>query len=497
VGRSQYDAISNLVDLQREGGIPLQEQLLAFFRDSIGKGWLRAGSRLPSSRRLAERLGISRTTVVEAYDRLACEGYVESRPRAGVFVAPRLHGGSRPFPGKAAAGGRRVHHGAAMRTLPDRGPSFASEHDLPLAPGIPAIDRFPWNVWSQLSVKLCRTAASRLVSWGDPRGELPLREAIAEYLGVTRGIGCSPEQIIVASGSQPLVETFTRAIAHAGDRVWFEEPGDPASRGVLRAMGLETVPVPVDDKGIDVEAGRLAAANARFAIVAPSHHYPLGFSMSLTRRKALLDWAEQHEAWIVENEIDADYRFVPGERPTLHSLDTAGRVIYLGSFNKALGPGLRIGYAVLPERLLGALRLTAQTVSVANQLLLARFWSSGHLAAHLRELREVHARRRAVLLAALRTDAGALLDTAPLPEAGLRLPVTLPPEVSDLEVASACPAAGIKVGRPFSSCYLSGRGACGMTIGFASTPEEQIGPAVAKLAAVIRASEAVPRRLLA
>ena len=174
---------------------------------------------------------------------------------------------------------------------------------LALAAGVPAVDQFPWRAWRRLSAAVLREETARVIGWSDPRGEWPLREAIAEYLGEARGITCTADQVVVASGSRPLVEMAVRGLAVPASQVWFEEPGDPASRAVLEALGLKAVPVPVDAEGLDVEQGRAAAPDARLAVVAPSHHYPLGVTMSLERRRALLDWVVAHDAYIIENVI--------------------------------------------------------------------------------------------------------------------------------------------------------------------------------------------------
>lgn len=414
---------SNLCDelrLQRDSAEPLQEQIYAFIRDSIRFGRIGAGWRLPASRRLAATLQVSRATIVEAYERLAADGYVVSQPRKGVFVAlERASTAEAPRQQSAA-------HRHACATSRDRAWVGAPEEfALPLAPGVPAVDRFPFELWARLSARVARTCTFDVIGWADPRGELALRKAIAAHLAAARGIRCTADQIVVASGSQPIVEMLVRAIAAPGTAVWFEEPGDPASRAVLETLGLEPVPVPVDEHGLDVAAGTHAAPLARLALVAPSHHYPLGFTMSLERRRALVDWAARRKAFVIENEIDADYRFVHSARPALHSLDTAGRVIYLGSFNKAIAPGLRVGYAVLPADVADALPVISPTVSVPNQLVLAGFLSEGHFAAHREALRTLHEQRRETLLASLDEEAHDLLRCREPPEAGLRLPVSL------------------------------------------------------------------------
>lgn len=482
--------------LRRDASVSLQDQLAAFVRDAIRSGCIALGEKLPPSRQLAATLAVSRTTVVEAFEQLAAEGWVESRARAGLFVAARApangtgdratNRASAAGPGAPPARPRLVTR-QPVRASAHAGFSYGTEYDLPLAPGVPAIDRFPWHDWTRLSARVLRRPSARLVGWGDPRGELPLRAAIADHLAEARGIDCEPNQVIIGSGSQPLVEMLVRSIAAPGDAMWFEEPGDPASRAVLQNLGLEPVPIPVDAEGLNVDNGRIAAPRARLALVAPSHHYPLGIPMSDRRRRALVDWAANQRAWIIENEIDADYRFVTHAPRSVFALDTAERVIYLGSFNKAIAPGLRIGYAVVPRSLVGRLAPLTSTVGVPNQLMLARFWSDGHLRAHLKTLAEVHTRRRELLLEALRTEAPGLLAAA-LPEAGLRLPIGMPGDRSDEAAARACVAAGIKVGRPFSTCYAGRPRQSGVTIGFASTREEVILPAVARLASVLRAA---------
>jgi GntR family transcriptional regulator/MocR family aminotransferase len=312
---------------------------------------------------------------------------------------------------------------------------------------------------------------------------------VADYLGTFRGIPCSAEQVIIGNGSQPIVEMLVHVLAEPGDAVWFEEPGDPASRAVLETLGLKPIPIRVDDEGLDVDEGCRVAPRARLALVAPSHHYPLGVTMSMARRHALLDWAAENGGWIIENEIDGDYRFVREAREPLYTLDTQGRAIYLGSFNKAIAPGLRVGYAVVPTELISAISVSPM-VSVPQQLLLSEFWASGHLAAHVRYLRQIHARRRSALLAALRENAEDVLQLGAPPEAGLRIAASLARGADDAGVVRACLAEGIKLGRPLSQCYAAGSHGTGLTIGFAATPTHRIAPAVQKLAALISSAGA-------
>jgi GntR family transcriptional regulator / MocR family aminotransferase len=483
--------------LTRSANEPLQEQILVFLRRSIRAGRLAPGSRMPSSRELAATHGISRTTVVEVYSRLEAEGYMVTRPRAGCFVTSHLPQQSGACGLNDTAGGkvphlrRPAHDGTGAASSNRRAVDSNREtldHECrqqPLAPGIPAVDRFPWRKWTRLSAQVFRRHTVRAFSWADPRGERPLREAVAEYLSAFRGLPCHPDQVVIANGSQTLVELLMRTISQPGDRIWFEEPGDPASRSVLQGLGLVTVGVPVDEKGLDVEQGLRIAPDANLALVATSHHYPLTVTMSMQRRRALLDFSAASGAWIIENEIDGDFRFGTRVHEPLYTLDQSGRVIFLGSFNKSIAPGLRLGYAVVPESLAPRLKLISSNVSVQQQLLLAKFWTSGHLATHLRELRTVHARRRMALLEALRTHADGLLMLNKPAEYGLRIATRLRPGIDDVNAVRAAHSACVRIGRPISTCYAGVDRQDGLTIGFASTPTEKIAPAVQKLARAI------------
>ncbi len=477
--------------LERGAGESLQEQILMFLRRSIRCGRLPPGSRMPSSRSMATANGISRTTVVEVYAKLQSEGYIVARPRAGYFVADTQPSAYQDAPAPQSTkthspAGAGTGRGATdrARTRPSAGRTTAYQ-DLPLAPGIPAVDRFPWRQWTRLSAQVLRRHASRAFAFADPRGELPLREAVADYLTAFRGMPCNAGQVLIANGSQSLVEMLIRATGRPGDRVWFEEPGDPNSRAVLNGLGLQPVPVPVDRHGIDVSQGMRIAPDARFALVASSHHYPLAVTMSMQRRRALLEFGATAGAWIIENEIDCDFRFGPQAREPLYSLDGASRVIYLGSFNKAVAPGLRVGYAVVPEELAARLTPTSSPVGVHQQLLLAKFWAAGHLATHLRELREIHTERRELLLRALRERAAGMLSIDGPPEAGLRIAARLPDGMDDRPVVAAALQAGIGLGRPISSCYCGTRRRNGITLGFASTVRKDIVPAVDRLVGVV------------
>jgi GntR family transcriptional regulator/MocR family aminotransferase len=459
----------------RSSSVSLQDQIAGFFRDAIAAGRVRAGLRVSSSRQLAADFGISRTTVVAAYDRLIAEGWFITRPGAGVFVADS--------PPKQA--GRCADAASpAVAPPPDLKRIDMRNYLLPLAPGMPAIDRFPWATWARLTSQVCRERPLNAVGYGDPQGELPLRQAVADYLATTRGLVCDAGQIIVSAGSELTLQFVLRQVTSRGDAVWVEDPCGTYMRTLPRGAGLQPVPVPVDRDGMDVAEGIRRAPHARLAIVSPTHQYPTGATLSPERRRALVEWCEASGAWIYESEIDGDYRFTSRAQEPIYNLSLVQRVFYCGSLSKPLAPGLRTNYLVVPRALMPGLALTTTLAPMLNQLVLARFNAAGHLALHMRRMRTLYAKRRGVLLEELRRQAGDCLEVPHVSEGGLRVLTLLRHGLDDVALSQACLAAGIKVD-PLSICHAD-TPRSGLIIGFASTPEERIPAAVGRLVAVCR-----------
>jgi GntR family transcriptional regulator / MocR family aminotransferase len=472
----------------RTAGVSLQDQIVSFFRDAIVAGRLQRGRRVPSSRTLAIEHGISRTTAVEAYERLVSEGYLVSSRGAGVFVAHAL---PEDLQHEAVAPPTAPAFVTPGPHTPAPSPPDMRSFQLPLAPWIPAIDRFPWAEWAKLTNQICREQPLNAISYGDPQGEPPLREAIAEYLGAARGILCRPEQIVVTSGTEMTLRFAAERVAARGSTVWIEEPIYTFVHRLMPALGFKSALVPVDGAGLDVAEGVRRAPHARVVLVAPSHQYPLGVTMDMTRRTALVEWAHESGAWILENEIDADYRYVSRPLTPLYSLARSPRVIYCGSLSKPLAPGLRVNYLLVPESLVGRCKQSATLTPMLTQLVLARFSATGRMASHMRKMRVLHAKRRALLFDALRSECAGLLDVDNLPEAGLSVKVPLLVPLRDTRIAAECLVAGIKV-EPLSVCYAGSAAKAGLILGFASTPEAQILPSVRTLAGILRCALETP-----
>lgn len=463
--------------LDRTDKRPLQDQIVAYFREAISSGRMRSGSRLPPTRELANELGVARNTVALAYERLIAEGYLDSRAGSGTFVTEGLVKAKQS--GKSVSVRRPSTRG--QRTL-NAITGFVASSTLPLTPGLPALDQFPFSLWAKLSARFWRSEQRELLPYGDPAGYAPLRRALSRYLRAARGIACEPEQILIVSGSQAGIYTTARVLLDTGDQVWVEDPGYVSGRSALAANGARLVAVPVDEQGLDPVEGERLAPNAKLAVVSPSHQYPLGVIQSLPRRMAMLDWAERADAWILEDDYDGEFRYAAKPVSALHSLDPEGRVLYLGTLSKVLAPSLRIGYLVVPTDLVDAF-IAARAVSdrhvpIEIQAVVTDFIEGGHLAAHVRRLRPIYDSRRRALLQAFEKihDLVEPIDYS----AGLHFIARLKVDGDDAKIS----AAGLKrgVNAPALSTYgLVRPDLNGFVIGFANTLEKQAQDAVDKL----------------
>lgn len=494
--RRSADAVAPLVLLDASASAPLYRQLHEELRRAIGEGRLRAGTRLPAARTLARDLALSRNTVDQAYEHLHAEGYIERRSRRGTFVAHRaselaLH--ARP----RLVDPPRARHRPPVRMLSSRGAVVATFPVpdgvntpgplCPLRPGVPAVEAFPVALWARLTAAYWRGVSRRQLAYGHSAGYEPLRVAIAEHLGAARGVRCTPEQVVIVGGSQQGIALAAQLLLDAGDAVWLEDPGFIGARAALASAEARVVPVRVDDEGLDVAAGERIAAAARMAVVTPSHQHPLGVAMSLERRLALLDWAQRADAWILEDDYDGELRYAGRPLPALQGIDHDGRVVYVGSFSKALYPALRLGYVVAPLRLVEAFvvaRLLADRhSSIAEQAVLASFIAEGHYARHLRRMRALYATRQDVLREALAPFAD-VLEVQPA-GAGLNLLAWLPPGLDDRRAARAAAEAGVEAAplSPFAQGALE-RGA--LILGFAGYEAAVLRAAAGRLGLAVR-----------
>ncbi|HEU4565960.1 MAG TPA: PLP-dependent aminotransferase family protein [Gemmatimonadaceae bacterium] len=466
--RRAPDAPVVLVALEPASGRPLHRQVYDGLRDAILAGRLPPGARLPSTRALAADLGVARNTVTLAFDQLRAEGYVTgargggTRVRSAVpdaLLGLRAGGAASASRAEARRAGERpreVRVSARAAALAAAGATIVRRGVTPPVPfriGVPALDAFPARLWARLTARRWRRGGVRLGD-ADPAGERALREAIAAYVANARGARCTPDQVVVVSGTQQALDLAARVLLDPGDAAWVEDPGYIGAHAPLAAAGARLVPVPVDDQGLDVPAGERAAPRARLAYVTPSHQFPLGAVMSAPRRLALLAWARRADAWVVEDDYDSEFRYTGRPLPCLQGLDEErrapgeqARVVYVGTFSKSLAPGLRLGYLILPEELVDAVRAvraaTDRHSSTLEQGVLADFLGEGHYARHVRRVRALYAERQEMLLAAAADELDDRLSLTPDP-AGLHLVGWLPPGVRDGAVSRAALAEGVE-----------------------------------------------------
>jgi GntR family transcriptional regulator/MocR family aminotransferase len=495
-----------LIVLDTTSSVPLYRQLYDRLRLAILTGQLTTGARLPATRTLADQLRVSRNTVYLAYQQLLAEGYLNSKVGRGTSVArvtPETlltlpsTSQQRQFAQDVAVRSRVSQRGMNMARLPAMPrPQVPSEPGkLPaFRVGVPALDLFPYQIWTQMVTRRVRHSLKEASDNQDPAGYRPLREAIAAHIGVTRGVRCIADQVIVVSGAQAALDLAARILLDPGDMAWLEDPGYPGARGALGGAGAQLVPIPVKADGLDVREGRARCPRARLVYVTPSHQFPLGVTMSLAQRLALLEWANEADAWILEDDYDSEYRFSGRPLEALQGLDRTNRVIYLGTFSKVLFPALRLGYLVVPPDLtdvLVAVRLFVDRhVPILEQMALADFITEGHFARHIRRMHTVYAERRAALLAAVASELGELFEVHP-PEAGMHLVGWLPPRVDDAVVAQQAAKYGVEV-IPVAVFRHEPMSRGGLVLGYAAVNEQEIRDGVYRLAMAIRS---VPRSI--
>ena len=468
----------------------MYRQLYDWFRSAVLAGQLRPAQRIPSTRSLAAELGISRVPVASAYEQLLAEGYLETFVGAGTCVARSIPSeASRPNAGKSAGLPREETREQAPRTVARRvastrlAPQPWLEHFGPFRVGLPALDRFPVALWSKLVSRYSRNQTRQLMAYGDAMGYWPLREAIAEYLGAFRAVRCRPSQILVTTGSQQSIQLSAQVLLDPGDRVWMEEPGYSGARRALMTAGARPVPVPVDAEGLNIAEGMRRAKSARAAYITPSHQYPLGVTMTATRRMLLLQWAASRGAWIIEDDYDSEYRFDGRPIPSLQGLDTKDRVIYSGTFSKVMFPALRLGYAVVPQDLVDAFASARdahdQFSSTVYQAAMTDFIREGHFARHIRRMRMLYHQRRNALVEAIGDQMGDRLEIIGA-GAGMHLVALLPAGADDRAISKEAFAQRISA-MPLSSCYAGEPLRAGLILGYGGSGERQIQAAVRKL----------------
>lgn len=462
------------IRLDRAKKTPLATQIYATIRESIESGQIPAHAKLPSWRDLAAQLGVSRGTVRLAYERLIDEQLALGLGAAGTRVTERR------------SAGVASHWLAEAPPMPEIFRDFGTA-PLPFQMGVPAQDAFPGKLWSRILTREARRSGAAPVGYPDPRGEPALRKEVAAYLGIARGLRCSPSQVLITAGFAGALGIVVRGLRLEGRTAWMEEPGFPLTRTALGLAGMRTVAVPVDEEGLDVAAGIRIAADAALAVVTPGQQAPLGMTMPLARRLALLEWARNNDAWIVEDDYLSELQLAGRAAPALASLDQGERVLHIGTFSKTISPALRLGFLVVPPELTrhfgDLMTCLAPAPGVIVQRAVADFMQEGHYLRHLRRMKRVYASRREALLRCLREEAAGVVEVQAT--AGMAVVTRLPAPVSDVDIAMRAREFGLAP-TPLSPWYTQAPRPSGLLLGVTNVQVDRLAADCRRLADLVR-----------
>ncbi|PWQ97608.1 PLP-dependent aminotransferase family protein [Leucothrix arctica] len=472
--------------LNQDNNVPQYVALFRAFQQAIVKGHLIAGAKLPATRPLATALSVSRNTVKTAYEMLLAEGYIETKHGAGSFVSTQL---PEQFVAAKCSNANATNHRPALSLFSQRTeqliPTQTTKTGSLLRPAHGCVQSFPWSQWQKHVTKAAHTM--KYASLNSVLGAPLLREQIASYLNVARGVKCHEKQIIICSGSQQALYLSLQLLVNQGDHVMIENPGYSGIGGSIDAMGAVKVPVTIDQHGFSLEDGLAQSPNARVALITPSRNYPMGYTLSLDRRLALINWAKQNKAWIIEDDYDSEFRF---DGPPLSSMQGLGGekcVIYTGTFSRILHSSIRIGYLVVPESLVDVFSQAKQFMdgglSQLPQLALGEFMATGQFTSHVRRMRKLYQQRRDTLKQLVDETMPNILQRVET-DGGMHSVFLLPEGYSDIEICQKANAQDLGI-YALSSYYVGKQKQQGLLIGFAGDNEESMKHSIYKLAQII------------
>ncbi|WP_288820998.1 PLP-dependent aminotransferase family protein [uncultured Leclercia sp.] len=481
------DVIKQTFLLQPEG--KLHRRLYAAISRCILEGALKPATRMPPTRDLAEELSLSRNTVLRVYEQLQAEGYLSSRTSSGTFVTDSVLdnlGIASERVAKVPADGDYASLSVRCQDLLEHVSASPLQWGA-FVPGVPDVQRFPHRVLKKIQDRLAQRMTAEFLTYDASGGVLALKIALADYLRTARGVRCSPEQILITEGIHQALDLVTRSLCNPGDHAWIEEPGYWGIKNILRMNAVDFSAIAVDEQGMKPPEKRVTPP--RLIFVTPSHQYPLGSVMSLSRRQQLISLARETRSWIVEDDYDSEFRFSGQPIPSLQGLEEESPVIYIGTFSKTLYPALRLGYVVLPQALASPLKKVHSDLYRGGHLLvqaaLAEFISEGYYAAHIRKMRQLYSRRRQKLVDMILHTFGSAWLGDFNSNAGLHLILQLPAGADDRAIAREANEAALLV-RPLSRYYVGDTKQSGLLLGFASLDEEAMTPAFDRLAAIVK-----------
>ncbi|MFD1156663.1 MocR-like pyridoxine biosynthesis transcription factor PdxR [Roseovarius aestuarii] len=472
--------------VDRASPVPIYRQLDAALRRFILDGTLRPAQKLPSTRELAQDLNVSRITVKSVYEQLVAEGYAEARTGAGTFVAQGLDPDYAPsfrLPRRRAKP-PEIEISDHAKMITSSKASIRHGKTDGFRPGVPALDVFPVKAWNKYIFDAMTSHERRNLSYGPVTGSAALRQAVSRHLADARGMQADPDQIVITSGAQQAFVMIAFVLLDRGETVWYENPGHIAGRDIMQAMGARVAPVPIDSEGLDLDVAMSRYPNPTVIFTTPSHQQPLGTTMSLVRRLALLNYAQENGAWIIEDDYDSEFRYRGRPLPALSALDTERRVFYVGTFSKSMFASMRLGYIVVPPGLVDtfakARNLLGQSSSAVVESAMAQFMDDGRFVEHIRKMRRVYRERRDILYDCLLRDCADHLDVQPT-DAGMHMLAWLKRGIDDQTAHSALLDAGIE-SLPLSVYTSEPIERQALVLGFSGVGEKRIPNLVSRMA---------------
>lgn len=478
---------------------PLYRKIYEAIRAAILSGEFTSKMRLPSTRILAQNLGVSRITIINAYEQLFAEGYLEGQTGAGTFVASKLPD-ELLHASKTKPKRREKKQILPLNLSPFGEKLLAKEFESarvqfatkfqPFQNGLTAIDEFPFEIWSRIAAKFHKNPPRSILGYGDPQGFYKLREAVGAHLRSARGVNCTAEQIIITSGAQQALDLAARIFLSEKDSFLIENPCYKEAQNSFSATGAKIVPVSIDADGFNLANVPKTGEKAKLVYVTPSHQYPLGVTMTLARRLELIEWARKQNAWIVEDDYNSEFRYAGRPLASLQGLDKNGRVIYVGTFSKTIFPALRIGCLVVPPELVNVFAVARAFndahSAVVNQAILAEFIAEGHFARHVRRMRQLYEKRQEILVREVKHKLSEFIEIE-RSDAGMHLIGWLVKDSDEEKISGEAAGQGIKLS-PVSSYYLNEPKRKGFIFGYTAFDERQLKEAVGKLAEIFRKS---------
>ena len=488
--KSPGGALLHGFDIVRNSSVPIYRQMDASLRRLILDGTLIPGQKLPSTRDLAQELGVSRITVKSVYEQLVAEGYALAKTGAGTFVAHGLDFEAMPKVRRRRAKTRapEIEISERAQMIMSSKASLRQGKIAPFRPGVPALELFPIKLWNKYLLDAAVSGERSNLSYGEVNGSAALRASIARHLTDARSMQVDPDQIVITSGAQQAFVLIAFVLLNKGDTVWYENPGHIAARDVMQIMGSHVAPVPIDSEGMDLNFAIEHHPKPTLIFTTPSHQQPLGTTMSLGRRLALLNYAQQNGAWIIEDDYDSEFRYRGRPLPALSALDSERRVFYVGTFSKSMLAAMRMGYIVVPpglvESFASARNLLGQSSSAVVEQALSRFMDDGRFVEHIRKMRRVYRGRRDVLFDCLAKDCADSLEPQPT-DAGMHMLAWLKNSVDDHAAHLALLEAGIE-SLPLSVYCIKPIDRSGIVLGFSGVDERRIPKLTKRMSDTLR-----------